>query len=127
MIEHILQSPYLVDFLFLVFGVAAARAPQLAIFIRVSLFIVKIAQWYFKTHPSGKKIARLTDADEELTTIKNDAQQYENNHLHGTVFSRGFLERVAFIALLTAEVLIASAIATVAIASIRDIWQIHSY
>ena len=122
MIEHILQSPYIVDFLFLIFGIAAARAPQLAIFIRVSLFVVKIAQWYFKTHPSGKKQARLTGADEQLAEIKNDAEQYEKNHLHGTVFSRVFLNRLGAVLIYTGEILIVLAISLLVVTSIREVW-----
>lgn len=59
----------LFDSVLIFLGMSLGRIPQLAVFIRLSILMVKIMQWYFKKHPRGIKQAKATMHDEELQQI----------------------------------------------------------
>lgn len=59
------------DGLLLILGLTVGRAKEFSVFIRVAVLMVKMAQWYFKTHPHGRTAKNSTQIDEKLTGIYN--------------------------------------------------------
>lgn len=83
------EHPIVFDGSLVFLGVAAARLPQFAVFIRIAVFLVSVTRWYFKNHPVGRRHAEETQVDQKLDKLYQDElQEYEKNHLHGTVFTR---------------------------------------
>lgn len=68
--HHFINSGMLdISLLFLGFGAGLVRARGLATFLRISIVLVRMAKWYFQTHPHGKAVAQENSYDEKLTAI----------------------------------------------------------
>ena len=63
------------DFLLILLGFIlgiGSRLKPLFIFIQVATLIVKMAKWYYETHPQGKKDANKTNLDQKFKDIYDD-------------------------------------------------------
>lgn len=73
LLHFISANQILFDMGLLGLGLLAGRLKEFAYLIRIVIILVRIAQWYAKTHPTGKKMAKETQIDEDLHKLMSQA------------------------------------------------------
>lgn len=77
----------ILDVFILLFGFLlgiSSRSRWFVVFLQVSMLIVKMAKWYFDTHPSAKKHKSKVKIDDQIDYIyhkylkKHDPENYED-------------------------------------------------
>lgn len=70
--EHLTIPPTasIFDLILLILGFLGGWATRFRTPLLFTMFLVRLVKWWFETHPQGKKAAKETNFDEELTKIE---------------------------------------------------------
>jgi len=67
-LQHIVQYG-LLDLLLVILGFGMAQYRQFTLPFALTMLLVRILQWWLKTHPQGKQLAKETTIDEDFQRI----------------------------------------------------------
>lgn len=77
---HTLSTVHVLDLALVLLGLGAGFAVRLRTPIYLTIFMIRMLQWWLKNHPDGMKISRETDFDEEFDRVFGTSlHKYDGN------------------------------------------------
>lgn len=79
-LEHLVSNRFLVDGILIVLGFVFGRYKGVFILLRVAIEFYRMVKHYQTTHPKGRAMAALSNADEKLDKLYQDKlEKYDSN------------------------------------------------